>query len=81
MPTTCYRADLPVPAQCEGAVIYQALADPEATAKELPSPRRNVERLKGWWKGRQCANRDACPWRLVPLNYSPAFVHCVLSTT
>ena len=46
MPTVCYLAELPVPAQCEGAVIYQALEDPDAQVKELQSLRRNVDRLK-----------------------------------
>ncbi|MHB1414723.1 MAG: alkaline phosphatase family protein [Chloroflexota bacterium] len=46
VPTLCYLAELPVPKQCEGAVVYQALADPDAQVKELQSLRRNVERLK-----------------------------------
>jgi hypothetical protein len=46
VPTLCHLAELPVPAQAEGAVIYQALEDPDAKAKELVSLRRNVERLK-----------------------------------
>ena len=46
VPTLCHLAELPVPAQCEGAVVYQALADPDGQMKELQSLRRNVERLK-----------------------------------
>lgn len=46
VPTICHIADLPVPEQCEGAVIYQALEDPDAGWKELESLRRNVDRLK-----------------------------------
>lgn len=46
VPTVCYLAELPVPAQCEGAVLYQALEDPEARTKELRSLRRKVEQLK-----------------------------------
>ena len=46
VPTICYLTDLPVPKQCEGAVIYQALEDPDAKAKELTALRRNVDRLK-----------------------------------
>jgi len=46
VPTLCYLTELPVPKDCEGAVIYQALEDPDAKAKELASLRRNVERLK-----------------------------------
>ncbi|MDA8219337.1 MAG: alkaline phosphatase family protein [Dehalococcoidales bacterium] len=46
VPTLCYLAELPVPKQCEGSIVYQALADPDAQVKELQSLRRNVERLK-----------------------------------
>lgn len=46
VPTICRLTELPVPAQAEGAVIYQALEDPDAQVKELQSLRRNVERLK-----------------------------------
>ena len=46
VPTICRLAELPVPAQAEGAVIYQALEEPDAHLKELQSLRRNVERLK-----------------------------------
>jgi predicted AlkP superfamily phosphohydrolase/phosphomutase len=45
-PTICHLLELPVPAQCEGSVLYQALEDPNAKDKELASLRRNVERLK-----------------------------------
>ena len=45
-PTICHLAELPVPAQCEGSVLYQALEDPDAQVKELQALRRNVERLK-----------------------------------
>ena len=46
VPTVCHVAELPVPAQCDGAIIYQALEDPDGKVKELQSLRRNVERLK-----------------------------------
>jgi predicted AlkP superfamily phosphohydrolase/phosphomutase len=46
VPTLCYLAELPVPLQCEGAVIYQSLEDPDAQVKEMQALRRNVERLK-----------------------------------
>ena len=46
VPTLCHLTGLPVPKQCEGAVLYQALEDPDAKEKELRSLRRNVERLK-----------------------------------
>ena len=46
VPTVCHVAELPVPDKCDGAVIYQALEDPDARVKELQALRRNVERLK-----------------------------------
>jgi arylsulfatase A-like enzyme len=46
VPTVCYLMGLPVPAQAEGGVLYQALEDPEAPFKELEQLRRNVDRLK-----------------------------------
>jgi len=46
VPTICHLAELPVPAECEGSIIYQALEDPDGQLKELQSLRRNVERLK-----------------------------------
>ena len=46
VPTICYAAGLPVPEQCEGAVTYQAMEDPDAKQKRLESLERNVERLK-----------------------------------
>ena len=46
VPTICHLAELPIPQHCEGAIIYQALEDPDAQLKELQSLRRNVERLK-----------------------------------
>lgn len=46
VPTICHLAELPVPKDCEGAIIYQALKDPDAKLKELHSLRKNVDRLK-----------------------------------
>ena len=46
VPTVCHLAELPVPDKCDGAIIYQALEDPDGKVKELQSLRRNVERLK-----------------------------------
>ncbi|MHB1414115.1 MAG: alkaline phosphatase family protein [Chloroflexota bacterium] len=46
VPTICHLTELPIPQQAEGAIVYQALEDPDATVKELQSLRRNVERLK-----------------------------------
>ncbi|MCL4466583.1 MAG: alkaline phosphatase family protein [Chloroflexi bacterium] len=46
VPTICHLAEMPVPKHCEGGIIYQALADPDAQVKELQALRRNVDRLK-----------------------------------
>jgi predicted AlkP superfamily phosphohydrolase/phosphomutase len=46
VPTVCHLAELPIPRHCEGAIVYQALEDPDAQVRELQSLRRNVERLK-----------------------------------
>ena len=46
VPTICHLAELPVPKDCEGAILYQALENPDAKMKELRSLRANVERYK-----------------------------------
>jgi len=46
VPTVCHLAELPIPKECEGAVLYQALEDPDAKLKELQALRKNVDRLK-----------------------------------
>jgi 3-oxoacyl-[acyl-carrier-protein] synthase II len=46
VPTVCHLAEWPVPAHCEGGILYQALEDPNAKNREIESLRRNVERLK-----------------------------------
>jgi len=46
VPTLCYLAELSVPAECEGSIVYQALEDPDIKIKELRTCRRNYERLK-----------------------------------
>ncbi|MHB1132745.1 MAG: alkaline phosphatase family protein [Chloroflexota bacterium] len=45
-PTICHLTELPIPAQAEGSILYQALEDPDAQVKEIQSLRRNVDRLK-----------------------------------
>ena len=47
VPTICYLMDLPVPADCEGAVVYQALEDPNALAKERTRLQHHVDVLSG----------------------------------
>jgi len=46
VPTLCYLADLPVPRQCEGAIIYQALEDPDMKLNELQSVKRRYEKMR-----------------------------------
>ena len=45
-PTICHLAELPIPADCEGGIVYQALVDPDAKMVELQACRRNYERLR-----------------------------------
>ena len=45
-PTLCYLMGLPVPNEAEGAIIYQALQDPEAHRAELAELQKNYQRLK-----------------------------------
>ena len=47
VPTVCYLMDLPVPADCEGAVVYQALEDPNAPLKERARLQHHVDVLSG----------------------------------
>ena len=46
VPTLCYLAELSVPADCEGGILYQCLKDPDMKMKEMKACRRNYERLK-----------------------------------
>lgn len=46
VPTICYLAEISIPADCEGGIIYQALEDPDMKIKELRTCRRNYERLR-----------------------------------
>jgi predicted AlkP superfamily phosphohydrolase/phosphomutase len=46
VPTICHLAELPVPRDCEGAIIYQALVEPNAKLKELEKLRQNYRRLE-----------------------------------
>ena len=45
VPTICYLAELPIPRNAEGAVIYQALEDPDAKIRELQRLRENYRKL------------------------------------
>jgi len=46
VPTICYLLDFPVPAQTEGAVIYQALKDPDFKAKEIEKLKSGLARME-----------------------------------
>jgi len=46
VPTICYLMDLPLPAQAEGAVIYQALKDPDFKIKEMNKLRNGLARME-----------------------------------
>lgn len=46
VPTVCHLMELPIPREAEGAIIYQALEDPDMKIKELKNLRVKYERLK-----------------------------------
>lgn len=46
VPTICYLLDLPVPKDCEGAVLYQIFKDPDFKRKEIEKLKENYERIK-----------------------------------
>lgn len=46
VPTICHLLDIPVPRDTEGAIMYQALEEPNAKLKEMGDLRRNYDRLK-----------------------------------
>jgi len=46
VPTICFAMDLPVPKNCEGAIIYQIFEDPDFKRKEFEKIKENYERLK-----------------------------------
>ncbi|HOK56008.1 MAG TPA: alkaline phosphatase family protein [bacterium] len=46
VPTICYLLDLPVPKDCDGAVLYQIFEDPDYKRKEFDKLKKNYERMK-----------------------------------
>lgn len=46
VPTICYLMKIPVPQDTEGAIIYQALEEPDFMIKELETLRKNYQRAK-----------------------------------
>jgi predicted AlkP superfamily phosphohydrolase/phosphomutase len=45
VPTICYLAELPIPRHAEGAIIYQALEEPDLKMAELAKLRTNYARV------------------------------------
>lgn len=45
-PTICYALDLPVPEDCEGAVVYQLFEDPDFKRKEIEKLKKHYEGMK-----------------------------------
>lgn len=46
VPTICYLMDLPLPAQAEGGIIYQAFKDPDFKAKEINKLKDGLARME-----------------------------------
>ena len=57
VPTICYVADLPMPENVDGAVIWQALKDPNMKQKELSKLRDGLLRMEA-----AMARKDRAPW-------------------
>jgi arylsulfatase A-like enzyme len=53
VPTLCHLADLPIPRDAEGGIIYQALEDPDEKSNELRRVRDNFRRLKAIYEAQQ----------------------------
>ena len=46
VPTLCYMTDIPIPNGCEGAIIYDALEDPNMKMKKIKKLEKELERWK-----------------------------------
>jgi predicted AlkP superfamily phosphohydrolase/phosphomutase len=53
VPTVCHIAELPVPQDVEGSIVYQALEDPDEKRYELERLRDNFRRLKGIYEAQR----------------------------
>ncbi len=53
VPTVCTLLGLPMPAQAEGAVLYQALEDPDELLHQYDQLQRNYQRVKDALQGQQ----------------------------
>ena len=57
VPTLCYLMDWPLPETAEGAVIYQALKDPDMKSKEIVKLKESLARME------EAVNRESRqPW-------------------
>ena len=58
VPTICHLADLPVPQNAEGAILYQALDDPNIKLNELKDIRDKYARVtKAFWSDKAETHR------------------------
>ena len=46
VPTICYLMNIPYPKGCQGAIIYDALEDPDWKTKELQRLKKELKRWK-----------------------------------
>lgn len=53
VPTVCYLAGFPVPQEAEGAIIYQAMDDPDIRLHEAERLRTNYARVKSALEGQK----------------------------
>jgi len=53
VPTICYLLGLPVPRDVEGAIIYQALENPDYLIEKLETLKRNYDRLKAAYESQK----------------------------
>lgn len=58
VPTICYLLGLPVPKHAEGAIVHQALENPNYLAEELGSLKRNYDRLMAAYEGQKSLTHD-----------------------
>jgi len=57
VPTVCYLLDLPIPAQAEGSVLYQAFKDPNFKLKEIQKLKDGLARMET-----ALARQEREPW-------------------
>jgi len=58
VPTICYLLGLPIPKNTEGAIIYQALENPDYLLEELENLKRNYDRLKAAYESQRALTHD-----------------------